>query len=115
MKAEQNPITIEKITDHFGDYVETYVKLGVVNSTQKATVIASVALSAALLSVFCLFLLLFAGIGVAIWLGETWGNPKAGYFTIAGFYVFCALIFAALNKKIISPALQNYIIKKVYE
>jgi hypothetical protein len=105
----------ENLTDHLADYVETYLKLGAVNATQKATVVATVTLTASLLSFFCLFVLFFAGLGIAVWLGETWGNAKAGYFAVAGFYVVCASVFVALRRKVIFPFVRDQIIRKVYE
>lgn len=114
-KVEEMKTTAENLTDHLSDYVETYLKLGVVNATQKATGVATVTLTATLLSFFCLFVLFFAGLGVAVWLGESWGDMKAGYFTVAGFYVLCALLFVALRKKLILPYVRDHIIRKVYE
>jgi len=114
-KVEEMKTTAENLTDHLSDYVETYLKLGVVNATQKATGVATVTFTATLLSFFCLFVLFFAGLGVAVWLGESWGDMKAGYFTVAGFYVLCALLFVALRKKLILPYVRDHIIRKVYE
>jgi hypothetical protein len=115
MKLVEMKTRAENLTDHLSDYVETYLKLGVVNATQKATGVATVTLTATLLSFFCLFVLFFAGLGVAVWLGESWGDMKAGYFTVAGFYVLCALLFIALRKRFILPFVRDHIIKKVYE
>jgi hypothetical protein len=114
-KVEEFKSKAEQLTDHLSDYVETYLKLGVVNATQKATGVATVTLTATLLSFFCLFVLFFSGLGIAVWLGESWGNMKAGYFTVAGFYVLCALLFVALRKKWILPFVRDHIIRKVYE
>ena len=114
-KAEEMKTRTEHLTDHLGDYFETTIKLGAVNATQKVTEVATVTLTATLLSVFCLFVLLFAGLGMAVWLGESWGNMKAGYFTVAGLYVLCALLFVALRKKFIFPMVRDHIIRKVYE
>lgn len=114
-KLEEMKTRAENVTDHLSDYVETYLKLGVVNATQKATGVATVTLTATLLSFFCLFVLFFAGLGVAVWLGESWGNMKAGYFTVSGFYVLCALLFVALRKKLILPFVRDHIIRRVYE
>lgn len=105
----------ENLTDNLSEYIQIYLKLGAVNATQKATVIATVALTATMLSVFCLFILFFVGIGIAIWLGESWSNMKAGYFTVAGFYVLSTLLFVALRKKMIFPYVRDHIIRKVYE
>ena len=105
----------EHLTDHLSDCIETYLKLGAVNATEKASGVATVTLTATLLSFFCLFVLFFVGLGIAIWLGELWGNMKAGYFTVAGFYVLCALLFVALRKKLIFPLVRDHIIRKAYE
>ncbi len=115
IKAAETKTTAAHLTDHFSVYVDTYLKLGVVNATQKATGVATVTLTAAFLCVFCLFVLFFAGLGAAVWMGESWGNMKAGYFTVAGFYVLCALLFVALRKKLIFPFVRDQIIRKVYE
>ena len=96
-------------------YAETYVKLGVVNATQKATVVATVSLTAILLSFFFMFVLFFSGIGIALWAGDALQNTKIGYFCVAGFYTLCALIFLLLRKKYIFPFVRDQIIRKVYE
>ena|SRR5882762_2476625 len=114
-KVEAMETGAGKLIDHISDYVETYLKLGLVNATQNATGVATVTLAAMLLSFFFLFVLFFAGLGVAIWLGESWGDMKSGYFTVAGFYLLCGLLFVALRKKLILPFLRDHIIRKVYE
>jgi hypothetical protein len=114
-KVEDIKTKAEHLTDHVSDYVETYLKLGAVNATEKATGVATVTLTAIMLSICCLFVCLFAGVGIALWLGEVWGNTKAGYFAVAGFYVVCALLFVTFRKTIIFPYVRDQIIKKVYE
>ena len=115
MKADDVKTKAQSLTDNLSEYVQLYLKLGAVNATQKATVIATITLTATMLSVFCLFILFFAGFGIAIWLGESWGNMKAGYFTVAGFYILSTLLFVVLRKKMIFPYLRDHIIRKVYE
>jgi len=115
VKLAERKTRAKNLADHLSDYVETYLELGIVNATQKAAGVATVALTAALLSFFCLFVLFFAGLGVAVWLGESCDDMKAGYFTVAGFYVLCALLFITLRKKFILPFVRDHIIKKVYE
>ena len=105
----------EKLTEHLAGYAETYVKLGVVNATEKATVVATVSLTALLLSFFFMFVLLFSGVGIALWVGEATQDAKVGYFCVAGFYLLCALLFLVLRKKFIFPFVRDQIIRKVYE
>jgi len=105
----------QSFIDNISEYVQIYLKLGAVNATEKATVVATVALTTTILSVLFLFTLLFAGLGMAIWLGDTWSDIKAGYFAVAGLYVLLALLFMSLRKKMIFPYLRDHIIKKIYE
>lgn len=114
-KVDELKASAEHLTEHAADYFETYVKLAVVNATQKATGIATVSLTAILLSFFCVFVLLFSGAGVAVWMGEKLGSMEAGLFCVAGFYLVCAMLFLLLRKNFIFPFVRDHIIRKVYE
>jgi len=103
------------LTDHVSDYIETYVKLTVVNATQKATGVASVSLIAVLVTFFFIFVFFFVGLGAGIWIGEALDDVKLGYFIVSAFYLVCALIVIAIRKKIVFPYVRNQIISKVYE
>jgi hypothetical protein len=103
------------LVESISEYVQIYLKLGAVNATQKATSVATVVLTIIILSVFLLFILFFTGIGAAIWIGDSWNNIKAGYFTVAGFYALLLLLFLSLRKKMIFPYMRDHIIRKVYE
>ncbi len=105
----------ELLTDHVSDYIETFVKLTVVNATQKATSVASVSLMAVLIAFFFMFVLMFAGVGISMWLGESLENMKAGYFIVGGFYLLCGIVLVLVRKKLVFPFVRNQIIKKVYE
>jgi hypothetical protein len=105
----------ESLSNHLTDYIETYFKLTVVNATQKATAVASVSLVTILVTFFFVFVLLFGGAGCSMWIGESLGNMKAGYFLVGGFYFLCALIVILIRKSILFPMVRNNIIRKVYE
>jgi hypothetical protein len=102
------------LTDHVGDYIETYYKLIVLNATEKATGIASVSITSLVLSVISIFALFFISLGFGWWLGERLHNMFAGFAIIAGFYTLCAVLTILLKDKII-PFIQNLMIRKVYE
>jgi hypothetical protein len=107
--------TAESLTDHVSDYVETYLKLTVVNATQKATGVASVSITGILLLLFLTFVLFFSGIGFSLWLGDSMNNVKSGFFIVSGVYLFLGLLIYLLRRKIIFPFVRNTIIRKVYE
>jgi len=105
----------ENLSDHVGEYVETYLKLTGIKVTEKATGFATVSLVGVLVCFLILCILFFVGIGGALWVGEALQNEKAGYFTVAGFYVVLTILLILLRDKLIFPFLRNFIIKKVYE
>jgi hypothetical protein len=102
-------------TKNIGDYLETYYKLSVIKATDKATGIASGTLTVAGILVFGFFIVLFASLGFAIWLGQAIGSNVAGYFIVAGFYLLLLGVLILLRKRIVFPFIRNLIIRKIYE
>jgi len=115
MKVDKEILGAENLTNHLTDYAETYLQLGLATATQKASTAAASAAAAMVLGMLCLFVLLFAGLGSAIWLGDYLQNSKAGYFLVAGFYAFVTGLFLVLNRSTFSPWLRDLFIRKVYE
>ena len=105
----------ENLSEHIGEYVETYVKLTVLKTTDKATGFASISIVGVMVCFLSLCILIFAGIGAALWIGEALNNTKAGYFIVAGIYILITVLTIALHEKLILPVVRNFIIKKVYE
>jgi hypothetical protein len=103
------------LTDHITDYAETYFKLSVLNATDKAAGAASTGVAGILLTVLVFFVLLFTGIGLGYWLGQTLNSMLAGFCIVAGFYALLAVLIVVLNKKVLSPFIKNQVIKSVYE
>jgi hypothetical protein len=103
------------LTDHLSDLVESYYKLGVLNITDKATGIASVAITLLVVSFLALFALLFLGFGFGWWLGQQLNNMLAGFSIVAGILIIFITVLMAVRKQVIFPFIRNSIIKKVYE
>jgi hypothetical protein len=103
------------LTDHIGDLVESYYKLGVLNITDKATGIASVAITLLVTGFLALFALLFLGFGFGWWLGQQLNSMLAGFSIVAGILVIFIALLMAIRKQVIFPFIRNSIIKKVYE
>jgi hypothetical protein len=114
IKEDNEMLSARHITSHLSDYVETNIRLAAVNATQKASEVATLALTITLVSLFCLLVLFFAGIGASLWLGELWNNSKAGCFAVAAFFFLILVVFVVLHKKVISPLVRDYFIRKVY-
>src|SRR5689334_12145249 len=96
-------------------YLEAYYELKVLKLSEKASLIASQGITVSLLVLLGIFVLAFSGIAMAWWIGLKLDNIVAGFFLVAGLYLFIFLILIAFRKKVIIPGFRNMIIKKMYE
>ena len=103
------------LVDHVSDIADTFYKLTIVTVTEKATSIASGLLMLVTISIMSLFVLLFLGVSLSIWLGDLMQNRAVGFLMGAGFFVIVTLVILAFRKKIIFPYIRNLIIRKVYD
>jgi hypothetical protein len=103
------------LTESISEYIKTYYKLSVINATDKATNIAATSLTAVVVAFLGVFVLLFSGIALGIWLGELLDNTALGYLVVAGIYLLIIIILVALRKRIVFPMIRNIIIDKIYE
>ena len=107
--------SVEDLTGHLRDFADTYYKLTVVKLAQKATNAGAGALVGITLCTLGVFVLLFASIGAAFWLGDLVNSRAGGFLIMAGVYLFLVLLIVLLRKKIIFPYIRNSIIRKIYE
>jgi len=107
--------TVEKIAETTEDIIETYRKLMALNLVEYTSLGASASVVGIVYLIFIVFALLFAGLGSAWWLGENLSNMKAGFFIVAGAYVFIFLVLLLTAKKKIIPFIRNLIIKEIYD
>ena len=105
---------IEDLTTHIGDLADTAYKLAMLNLTQKASEIASGAVSAITVCVVGMFVILFGGLGLAWWLGDVVNSRAGGFLLTALFFAIVMLIFVLLRKKIVSN-IRDLIIRKAYD
>jgi hypothetical protein len=105
----------EDLTDHLGDYADTFLKITLLNVTEKAANIASSAITTIVLCGLGLFVLFFVGFGLAWWLGDMINSRTGGFMITGGLYLLLVILVVALRKKAIVPYLRNLITRKVYE
>jgi len=105
----------EELTEHIGDYLETFYKLSALNATAKATGIISAGITSIVVILFIMFAMLFAFMGIGWWLGEQMHNMLAGFGIVSGFYIFLIIIILVFRKSFLFPMIRNVLIRKVYE
>lgn len=104
---------VEKLLIHLKDYAETQFQLSILSVQNNFVNLLSSMASIVVLGVLLLFILLFTGIGTAIWLGEYFHNYFLGFFYIAGFYILILFIIYFNREKWIKSPLINALLKKI--
>jgi len=107
--------TTQHLTDHLGELLESYYRLGVLNITDKATGIASFTITLFVVTFLVMFALLFVGFGFGWWLGDQLESRFTGFAIVAGIFMLMVVAIMAFRKRILFPFIRNIIIKKVYE
>lgn len=112
---EDLKLKAENLTSSIGEYVETYYKLAILKTAEKITNLAASVLAFIAIVIFGMFVLFFAGIATGIWLGDLLGNPVAGYFIVAAFFLLMIIIIWLASRKIVFPLIRDFVIRKLYE
>jgi hypothetical protein len=110
-----SPSPTEKLVGTAGQMIETYKELIALTVVENASLGIGVSVVGIITLVSICFVLLFAALGVAWWIGEAMNNMKAGFF-IAG-SAFLLLLFVVLlsAKNGLIPMIRNLVIKKIYD
>lgn len=103
------------LTESITDYIQTYYKLAVLNVADKSTNIVASALAIVGIMFLGIFILLFSGIALAIWLGNLLDDAALGYLLVAALFLLMLIILVVLRKRFIFPIIRNQIINKLYE
>ena len=112
---EQLKEKAEILSENVTDYIHTFYKLGVLNATDKATGVTASVAAGVIVLLLGIFVMMFSGIALGLWLGNLVENAALGYLLVAGLYLLVMVVLVLLRKKIIFPMIRNLIIGKLYE
>lgn len=110
---EENPKQLETLVERAKDYGQTSIMLVKLKTIAKSSEVLSAAFSNSVGPAIICFVLLFANLGLAFWLGEILGSLNAGFFIVAAFYLVLALFIHIFLRKWIKKIFRNLIIKNV--
>src|SRR5690349_16270063 len=103
------------LANHVQDIAQTYYDLARINVAQAGAKTLARAIIFFLLAGLVLCVLLLAGIGSALYLGKMLYNTAAGYFIVAGIYLFIVLLLYLLRKKVVFPFFRDFIVRRIYD
>jgi len=115
METHQIKDKAGKLADHTVDYLETFVKVRLLKITRKTTNVVSGAIITLVVCMLGIFILFFASLAAAWWLGNVMGSRTGGFLLLTFFYIVVAIVLVLLRKKIIFPFIRNTIARKMYE
>lgn len=99
--------------DSIESYAKTSITLFKLSAVEKsADVISSLISQITIITISSLFIL-FANIGLAIWIGKLMGEYFYGFFIVSGFYMILFIVAYIFRDKIIKKTISNMIIKKM--
>ena len=110
---ENNTQLMESLLERVTDYGKTsyeLVKLKVVDKTTDG--LSSFLPNTVIAAILCSFLL-FANLGLALWLGKILGELFYGFFIVAAFYALIAIVMHLFMRKWIKRILYDYMIKQL--
>lgn len=113
MEEQEKPA--EKLISTAGQIVETYRDLISLTIVENVALGTSLYVVGIVLAAFTCFVLLFAALGFAWWIGETMDNMKAGFFIAGSVFLLTLIVLIMAARKGLLPFLQNIVIKKMYE
>jgi len=111
---EQLKSKVSDLADHAGDILDTYYKLTQIKVLKKSAKIATAAITFFIIAAFCVCVILFIGVGLAIWLG-TLMNPALAYFVVAAFYLLLIAFFWMTRRKLVFPVIMDFLARKFYD
>lgn len=112
---EDQESLIESLIEKGEQYGKTTIELLKLKTLDKSADVVSTLISWAIVIVLYVLFFLILNIGLALWIGELLGKSYFGFFAVAGFYAFLALIFGVFREQFIKSPVNNSIITQVLQ
>lgn len=106
---------IKNVTHELKDYIETKLELTLLNIGDKVTYWIGKSIQNLIGYTIFTIGLVFAMIGLAIYLGEVLNEPWAGYAIVSSPFIIVGLLFVIVKPKSISRRIQNQIIAELFD
>jgi len=105
---------IDSLTSHVKEYAEESFNLLLINMYEKTSRMISGATAFLIFAVFGIIVLLFASIGLALWVGRLLEEPFLGFFIVAAFYLLVAAFIYSMRDKWIRLPVINSVLRSIY-
>ena len=108
-----NTKLLESLLEKASDYGKTSLELIKLKTINKTTEVVSSMVPSLLAVISFSIFLLFLNLGLALLLGDLFGNDYLGFFAVSMFYILSALFLHFVIHERIKKAIGDYIIKHI--
>ncbi len=105
---------IEPLFEKIEDYGKTSYELFKLKAISKTAEVVSTFVSRVAVVIVLSMFLVFASIGLALWLGDLLGKPYFGFFCVATFYILLGGVLFFLLHKFVKRKVSNSIISEIF-
>jgi hypothetical protein len=111
---ENKPTNVEELFQKFKTYVDVRIDLFKLKSVNRLSGLMTNAITIIILSLLFCTVLLCLTIGFALWIGDSMGKARYGFFIVAGIYFIIGLLLYSLRKKVLKIPISNKLIKALF-
>ncbi|MFN3916145.1 MAG: hypothetical protein ACK4K0_00260 [Flavobacteriales bacterium] len=105
---------IEPLLEKIEDYGKTSFELYKLKAIRKTVEVISTFVSRGVIVIVLSMVLIFASIGLALWLGDLLGKAYLGFFCVAAFYILLGGVLFYLLHNFIKRKISNSIISEIF-
>ena len=110
---DHQPTAAEKLFENTGIYIETSMDLLKLKTVEKSSGIFSSLVYRLIIMLTVLVVLLFLGVGIALFIGDELGRNYYGFFAVAGFYCIAGIVVYLFRKKWILERFSNLFVTEM--
>jgi ABC-type polysaccharide/polyol phosphate export permease len=112
---ENEKTKVDHLIDHVEEYFQTRQELSKMIAAEKSsTIISSVVTNLVMFLIFIL-VIVFASIALAYGISQYFGQPFAGFLSIAVFYLLIGILLYAKQEKWLKAPLANAVVKNFFQ
>ena len=108
---EETFVKVEELADNLKEYAEIRVEEAKLKIAERSSGLIANLMAGLLVRVGVVLSIMFAGLAVAIFLGEWWGRPALGFLIVSIIYLIVAWIVWTLRERFIRIPMMNSIMK----
>jgi hypothetical protein len=105
---------LQHLADEVKAYVNVRIDLFKLNVAESASTIIADTMTKIVSGIIFLFFILFASVGLALFLSSVIGNGYSGFLIVAGIYLLAGLVIWWGRKKFIQAPIMNAMIRQLF-